>query len=159
MKYIKLIVIAAFLSTMFTGCSYVSDAVEGALTDRASFGATAVYNGTNVVISWDKTSSDADFAGIEIYRTSKANDEYASYDLVASRHYVPLLVSGSLSSGLTTTCTVTKPSASGIYFYRVGFIKIGKDSNDVLYDPSIPAQYNAYTDIDAISGYAKVVIP
>jgi len=163
MKYIKLIILMAFLSTAFTGCSYVSDMVEGAITKRSSFGATATYSGGNVTITWDKTDTSGEFAGIEIYRTSDKNDEYASYELVASRHFTTYS-SGNLSSGLTKTCTVsanypTAVSSGDIYFYRVGIIHIGKDSNDVLYNPSSVSDYNAHTSIDSISGYAEVDIP
>jgi len=161
MKYIKLIIIAAFLSTMFTGCSYVSDYTEGQITKRASFSANAEYLPVTgqVKLTWDKTESSDDFAGIEIYRTSEENDEYAPYELVASRYYTDLLNSGNLSSGLTITCNVDAPASSGIYFYRIGFIQISTDDNDEPYDASDVSLYNQYTDIDAISGYVKIAIP
>lgn len=163
MKYLKLIIMAAFLSTMFTGCSYVSDMVEGAITDRASFGVTATYNSGNVILTWDKTDTDGNFAGIEIYRTSQPNDEYASYELVASRYSTSSLNSGSLSSGLTTTCNVDAPSTTGVYFYRVGFIHWDDDLADRTtangYTGIDLTDYPNKTDIDAISGYGKVTIP
>ena len=157
MRYIKLIIIAAFLSTMFTGCSYVSDSIEGAITERSSFSATATYDPTGITVSWDKSDTDAEFAGVEIYRTSRANDEYAKYILVASR-YEGSVISGDLTLGSMTTCKVNLPGTSGVYFYRVGIIYMGKDDNDVIY-PMSSSNYYSYTNIDSISGYAKVVIP
>jgi len=158
MKYIKLIIIITLLNTAFTGCSYVSDYVEGEITNRASFSAEATYSGGTVTVTWDKTDSSDSFAGIEIYRTSDKNDEYADYELVASR-YFNTHIGDNLDDGTTTSYTDTTPPSSGIYFYRVGFIHIERDDNDVLYSASNPGLYNQYTSIDAISGYAKVVIP
>ncbi len=162
MKYFKLIIAAVFLSTMFTGCSYVSDMAEGAITDRASFSATAVYSGGNVTLTWDKTDTSDNFTGIEVYRTSDANDEYATYELVASRLYND----SGLSSGFTqtytdtllTTYTDSTPASDGIYFYRVAFIHWDKDADERTYSTT-DGNYPFYTDIDSISGYAKVVIP
>ena len=164
MKYIKLIILAAFLSTMFTGCSYVSDSIEGRITDRASFSATAEFLTTpnRVKITWDKTDTSANFTGIEIYRSSDANDEYATYELVASRLYND----SGLSSGFTqtytdtlfTTYTDATPATSGVFFYRVAFIHWDKDADERTY-PTTDGNYPYYTDIDSISGYAKVVIP
>jgi len=154
MRYIKLIIIAAFLSTMFTGCSYVSDMAEGAITERASFSVTANYNSTTHVVnlSWDKTDSSNDFAGIEIYVTSKPNDEYASYELVASKDFNNINLESPTTTSYTYTLTAfTIPTFStGTYFYRVGIIN---------WDDEDSSDYNTETNIDAISGYAKVVIP
>ena len=171
MKNIKYIIIAAFLSTLFTGCSYISDMAESAITTRASFDADAVYDPATqtVTITWDHTDSGQSFAGIEIYRTSEPNREFADYELVASRHETDLLNSGDLENGSTKSCNVNAPDhppvdpddpdIHGIFFYRVGFISIEQDDNDVYYHPSNSFEYNQYTSIDAISGYAKVVIP
>lgn len=160
MKYIKLIILGISLSTLFTGCSYVSDMAEAAITTRASFSADAVYDPATktVTISWDHTDSGQSFAGIEIYRTSEPNREFADYELVASRHY-NVHIGDNLDDGSTKSYTDTTPPSSGIYFYRVGFISIEQDDNDVYYHPSNPFEYNQYTSIDEISGYAKVVIP
>lgn len=167
MKYIKLIILAISLSTLFTGCSYVSDMAEAAITTRASFDADAVYDPATktVTISWDHTDSGDSFAGIEIYRTSEPNREFSDYELVASRHETTLLNgTNNLDDGSTTSCNVDAPNKTdstihGIFFYRVGFISIEQDDNDVYYHPSNPFEYNQYTSIDEISGYAKVVIP
>lgn len=160
MKNIKLLIILVLLNTAFSGCSYVSDYIEGQITNRASFSLTAEYISAtdDVLLTWDKTDSSDNFAGIEIYRTSEPNDEYASYELVASR-YFNVNIGDNLNVGSTTTYTDTTPPSSGVYFYRVGIIHIDNDDNDNPYDASNPLYYNLYTSIDEISGYAKVVIP
>jgi len=150
MKYIKLIIIITLLNTAFTGCSYVSDYVEGELTNRASFGLDADYSGGIVTLRWDKTDSSSEFAGIEIYRTTEKNDEYETYEVVATK-----VTNGTLGNGLTTSCTVSANlpntvSSGEIYFYRVGFIHWDEEDSTI---------YNSETSIDAISGYAKIVIP
>jgi hypothetical protein len=61
MKYIKLILSASLLQFFFTGCSYVSDMVEGAITDRATFSIQAQQVGSNVVITWSKTDFITEF--------------------------------------------------------------------------------------------------
>jgi hypothetical protein len=167
MKYIKLIIVLTLLNTAFSGCSYVSDYIEGQITDRASFSIEVQYSGGNVNISWDKTDTGGNFAGIEIYRTSDANDEYANYELVASRNYNgPGLDSGTTQSytdTLLTTFYDSIPASNGIYFYRVAFIHWDEDSDkrdlDHGYTGNAIDDYNNNTDIDAISGYGKVVIP
>lgn len=170
MKYFKLIIAAVFLSTMFTGCSYVSDTVEGTITDRASFSATATVSGNDVIITWDRTDTGQDFAGIEIFRTSNKNDEYSKYELVASQYYND----SGLSSGITTNYTDTTlttfsnviPASNGVYFYRVAFFHWDKSRDERTLangytDPDSPDETNYYdkTSIDSISGYARVVIP
>jgi len=160
MKYIKLIILATFLSTMFTGCSYVSDYVEGKISDRASFTVSAEYieADDDVELKWDETDSSDNFAGIEIYRTSKPNDEYAEYELVASRHYTSLLTEGDLSESIKR-CRVESPGSSGTFFYRVGIIHVENDEDDNPYNPGSTSDYEEYTDINAVSGYGEVYIP
>ncbi|PKL17624.1 MAG: hypothetical protein CVV49_10010 [Spirochaetae bacterium HGW-Spirochaetae-5] len=163
MKYIKLIILAAFLSTMFTGCSYVSDMVEGRISDRASFTASAVYSGGNVTLTWDRTDSDPDFTGIEISRTKNPNNEFETYEVVATR-----LTDGVLANGLNTTYTISAglPSAVSpgeVYFYRVAFIYWDNPADERIpgtngYTAVDADNYNNKTNIEAISGYAKVVI-
>jgi hypothetical protein len=169
MKYIRLIIYVTLLQFIFTGCSYVSDMVEGAITDRASFSIKAQQVGNDVVITWSETDLSTDFAGIEIYRTRKVNDEYSGYVTVADRFSGS--VSGDLNSGYTTTCTVDKPAddgattppgTSGIYFYRVGFIQwdepVGERTTENGYTGTESFDYNYHTGIDAISGSARVEI-
>ncbi len=160
MKYIKLIILATFLSTMFTGCSYVSDYVEGKISDRASFAVEAEYIQVDddVALSWDETDSSDNFAGIEIYRTSRPNDEYSEYELVASRYNTSLVVVGDLTTSIKK-CIVESPGSTGTYFYRVAIIHIEDDDDDVPYNPGIESEYNDYTDIHAVSGYGEVYIP
>ena len=138
MKYIKqrLIILLFYL---LTGCSYVSDYVEGEITNRASFSITAEYNsGTgDVDLSWSETDTSESFAGIEIYRSKYANDEYAPYGIIGS------------SSSYIDTFTDNSPP-SGIYFYRVGFIH---------WDEEDSIDYDNETSISKVSGYAKVYIP
>lgn len=167
MKYIKLILSAILFQLLFTGCSYVSDMVEGAITDRASFSIQAQQVGNDVVITWSETDLSTDFAGIEIYRTRKANDEYSGYETVKDRYDAGYTIT--LSTGTTSSCSVPKPSVGGVYFYRVGFIhwdeSQDKRTNENGYFPEYPdagwdgtTNYNNHTDIDAISGSARVEI-
>ena len=161
MKYIKLIIITAFLSTLFSGCSYVSDMVEGRLSKRASFAVTADYikSSDDVMLTWDTTDTGEDFAGIEIYRSSEPDDEYASYELVASRY----ANNTNLDSGTTKTYLDTNPPSSGTYFYRVGIIhwdqSPDKRTADNGYTGNTQTDYNNQTDINEISGYGEVLIP
>jgi len=166
MKYLKFIILAISLSTLFTGCSYLSDMAEGELTTRSSFSAEATYSGGTVTITWDETDSSEDFAGIEIYRTNKPNREFADYELVASQYKdypaIPANSGRSLSNGLNTTYTVPDDVPYSVlsgetYFYRVAFIHWDNSDDDVVYVGE--SDYYSYTHIDEISGYAKVIIP
>ncbi len=165
MKFIPAI-LALFLTT--TGCSYVSDSIEGAITDRSSFSVNAEYNGVNTVtLTWDHTDSSDNFAGIEIYRTKYPNDEYSEYILIRSTYEDSSHnTSGgdiSLANGSTTTYSDSDlPSSYGIYFYRVGFVHWDEDPSDRTsengYTGDTETDYYNNTDIDSISGYARVLI-
>lgn len=162
MKYIKIIILALSLSSLFTGCSYISDMAEAELTTRASFSADAEYDSINdeVIITWDEKDSGDSFAGVEIYRTSEPNKEFVDYELVASRYYTIYLIGiNNLDDGSVTTCRVDPPAVPGTYFYRVGLIHMEKDDNTDNPYPVNPGNYDLYSFIDEISGYAKVVIP
>ena len=171
MKYIKAITGILLLLYTLTGCSYVSDYVEGQITNRASFSINAEYNsGTgNVDISWSETDSSEDFAGIEIYRSSYADDEYAPYDMIAYKWNNDQLHNGSnYPINPKNFSDTTPPAAPGIYFYRVGFIHwddsledreepgSGYSGTDPVYDSDT---YHSKTSIETVSGYAKVYIP
>jgi hypothetical protein len=169
MKQIKLIMIILLLLFTFNGCSYISDMIEGKITDRASFSIEAQQVGNNVVITWSETDLSSDFAGIEIYRTREANDEYSGYVTAADRFSGA--ISGDLNSGTTTTCTVNKPindgatvntPPGGVYFYRVGFIHwdkpVGERTPENGYTGTESVDYNYHTDINEISGTARVEI-
>lgn len=165
-KYPCLIINILIIIFSNTGCSYISDMVESIITDRASFSVSAEYSGGNVILTWDETDYSDNFAGIEIYRTSEPNDEFCSYTRIASRY-----TNGTLEYGSTTNFIDYSPPASGIYFYRIGLIHWDEDKDhrtlkhgywpeypDSGWDDESP-NYNNNTDINAISGYAMVVIP
>lgn len=169
MKYIKSIAAILLLLYSLTGCSYVSDYVEGRITTRASFSINAEYDGTDVVLSWDETDWSGDFAGIEIYRSSYANDEYAPYEMIAYRwdngsgNY-ELLNNPSVKQ---YTDNLTPRPVTGVYFYRVGFVHWDDSLEDRTagngYSGSNPdytqTTYHSKTSIRKVSGYAKVIIP
>lgn len=163
MKYIKLIISAALIQFTFTGCSYVSDYVEGRLTKRASFSIEAQQVGNDVVITWSKTDSSSDFAGIEISKTMNANNELSEYLVIADRSD-----DGTLASATTGTYTDLNASASpGVYFYRVAFIHWDdpvseRTSANGYIEPwdgaSILTNYDNHTGIDTVSGSGRVDI-
>jgi len=152
---------------LITGCSYVSDSIEGAITDRSSFTLNAEYSkiGGHVDLTWEETDSSSNFAGIEIYRTKYPNDEYSEYILVRSRYEDSACnQSGgdpSLGNGYTTNYSDSNlpslPLYQGIYFYRVAFIHWDEDQEDADYIRN-ETNYYIHTEIDSISGYGKVVI-
>lgn len=171
MKYIKSITVIMLLLYSLTGCSYVSDYVEGQITNRASFAIVAQYNSGsgNVNIFWTETDSSEDFAGIEIYRSSYANDEYAPYEMIAYKWDNASLHDGSDYPINPKSFTDTSPPATpGIYFYRVGFIHWDDSLEDREeagsgYSGTNPVYtettYHNKTGIEKVSGYAKVIIP
>lgn len=170
MKYIKSITIILLLLYSLTGCSYVSDYVEGRITTRASFSINAEYNsGTgNVDITWSETDWSDDFAGIEIYRSSYENDEYAPYEMIAYKWNNDDLHNGSNYPINPKNFNDTAPPADpGVYFYRVGFVHWDDSLEDRTagngYSGSNPdytqTTYHSKTSIRKVSGYAKVIIP
>jgi hypothetical protein len=132
MKYIKSLTVILLLLYSLTGCSYVSDYVEGQITNRASFSVQAEYDGTNVVLIRDETDYSDDFAGIEIYRSSNPNNEYALYEMIAYKWNNIQLRDGSNYPTNPKTFTddlsdldldpISPNYAGGVYFYRVSFI-------------------------------------
>ncbi len=159
----RIIIITALLTASLTGCSYVSDMIEGAISQRSSFSAEAAYDGSDVTVTWDAADSDSDFAGFEIYRTSQPNDEYSTYITVADRF---LYTSDGLDSTSTVSFTYNAAdveSKPGKYFYRVGVIYWDDPVEDrdvehgYIGDPE--TDYNDHTSIESISGYAEVTIP
>ena len=172
-------IITAITFTCSTGCSYVMDYIEGRLTDRAAFSIEASYDPVleRVTVSWDEYGSGDDFAGYEIYITEEPDDEYAGYELAASFYEEPnpniFLVSGAMSNYLTDNCVLDvsglATNVPGIYFFRVGIISWDEDDEEDRQDdyiggslwntePNREANYYIHTDIDKISGYAKVEI-
>jgi hypothetical protein len=154
MKYIKSITVILLLLYSLTGCSYVSDYVEGQITNRASFSIDAEISGNNVILSWSETDYSDDFIGVEIYRSEYENDEYAPYIMIQK-------ISGNPKS-YTDSGAVTILD-SGVYFYRVGFIHWDDPLEDQTaengYTGNATTDYNDKTHISKVSGYAKVYIP
>ena len=179
MKNIRIYMAAlAFLTvSMGTGCSYVSDMVEGAITKRSGFSITADYDSVlkRVTVTWDELDSSDNFAGYEIYITSEKDDEYAGYELVASRYVnngAPSLHESATNNYIHNASAIasgTLLDGPGRYFYRVGIINWddnpSKRTRDKGYDVDIDGvwidneiNYNAKTNIDKISGYVPVDI-
>jgi hypothetical protein len=165
--HILFAIMAATASLLFSGCSYVMDAIEGAINERAAFSISASYDGfSNVTVRWDEKGDSGTFAGFEVYRTSRADDEYADYELVASYYYPAYLEIGLSDSSYTYDVT----GLHGIYFYRIGIIAWDEDKESDRVDnytggsswnvePNRETNYNSHTEIDKISGYAQVEIP
>ncbi len=157
-----------------TGCSYGMDALEGAITQRASFSITAVYDETNylVDISWTKTDSSDHFAGYEVYMTEYPWDEYGRYLVVAASEPIgttlPDIVDSFTSMGLNdqTVSIPVSPDAlnDGEYYFRVALYDFDKKPKDEWADPDVPeyysgsANYDDHTSLTAVSGFAAVEI-
>lgn len=167
-----IILSAAIISLVSSGCSYVTDMVEGSITERASFSADASYDGSNVKITWDQAESNSNFMGIEIYRTSEPNDEYSDYIKVADQfsHTTANLDLNTTTQFTYLVSSDTGPNTPlhGVYFYRVGIIywkhsetdRIAANGYTEPWNLNIGTNYDkGLTKIDSISGYAKVVIP
>ncbi len=173
MKYIKIIIFLLLCSP--SGCSYVSDYTEGLITKRASFSINAEYktDPNKVVLTWSETDLSEDFAGIEIYRSSRANDEYSSYEMITYKWNNEIGNYESLNNGSTKQYIddLTHQSITGVYFYRVGFIHWDDSKEDRQEADSVYTganhdytdfdknTYHAKTHINKVSGYAKVCIP
>ncbi len=152
------------LFAIFTapGCSYVSDAIEGALTNRAGFSIDAYYDGSDVIVSWSESGSGNGFAGYEVYMTEEPNNEFADYIVVGARYPIGTDYfehHTDLSSSQTFTHSNLPPP--GIYFYRVGIIswdKIDADGDGEKDDyPAVnESNYISTTSVSKISGSARV---
>lgn len=161
-----IILAAAFISLTLSGCSYVTDMIEAGITERASFSADAVYTGGNVIISWDQADSNEDFVGIEIYRTSRPNDEYSEYIKIDDRFTDAALANVATDTYTDDAATIEGDSDLwGTYFYRVGIIywddplEDRDEPGENGYVPDTTTDYPGHTHIEYISGYAKVVVP
>ncbi len=171
----------AIFAVGMTGCSYVVDAIEGAIMNRSSFSIEASYNGGFVDISWDESGGGEAFAGWEIYMTKEPDDEYAGYAVVAARYDLePLNVNIGESSTITFVDDAVlalgaansfslnvggiNPGDAGVYFFRVGKIHWDEEDQDKRDDDfptwaSDEGYYEGETNIGAISGQARVEIP
>lgn len=163
-----------------TSCSYIMDSIEGAITNRASFGINVTKGAGTITVSWNNADTGIDseaFAGFEVY-ISPANDD--------SRE--DILVSGPVNSGAiaandtsllsmsTNSVTVTYTPSTGIHFLRVGVIYWGEEkaskrtsnwsgwnetwrNNQPANEVSLRPYYmgsNGYTKLKKISGSAEV---
>ncbi len=178
--FIYMITVLSILTVTFgTGCSYVSDTIEGLITNRASFSIDVAYDSSSEIISitWDENGG-SDFAGFEVYVTETRDDEYSGYELVASRHALPSgtyagdlsnKYSGSFSYNVSSIVNGVFPKGPGTYFYRIGIIKWDDDEKDRTSDNGYvvdsngtwldnDVNYNNKTEIDQISGAAMVDI-
>lgn len=166
--------LAAVFLLPLAGCSYLMDAVESAITKRASFSIDASYvPPNNVVITWQETVSSEDFAGYEIYMTEDPNDEFVGYVAVAARYNLGssglpsglvFQVEPSLGTGATSSFThdvaLLGSAARGNYFYRVGVINWDEEQEDRPWGyETDPGYYIGRTSLYSISGYAMVNIP
>lgn len=121
--------VMAFVS--LTGCSYVMDSVEGAITKRSSFSVDVKRSGNTFTLDWSKDFPSIDeeaFAGYEVYITERPDDEYSGYKILLSGHsanpgdlgYDPALQNSS-TRNVTFTYDVSALSGN-TYFFRVGVI-------------------------------------
>ncbi|MFW5770768.1 MAG: hypothetical protein ACOCX9_04975 [Spirochaetota bacterium] len=159
------------------GCSYVSDAIEGAITNRAGFSIDAYYDGSDVgsdvIVSWSESGSGDGFAGYEVYMTDEPNNEFADYIVVGAPVYNSTHIGtstyyddtlNSLKSSRTFTHHSTFLPPTGVYFYRVGIISWDKidadgDGEDDEYPDPTYNNYISKTSVSEISGSARVEIP
>lgn len=157
------------------GCSYVSDMIEGAITERASFSIVSSYdNGTNqLTVAWEETDSSSNFAGYEIYITMNVNDEYSGYEIIASKWLnntdLELYTTTSYSYDVSNILNQSWPKGPGTYFCRVGIIHWDDqeeerteengyevDENEEWIDNE--NNYNINSNISQISGSAIIEI-
>jgi hypothetical protein len=169
------------LAASLSACSYMMDAIEGAITDRASFSIDAVYNAGTISITWNESGS-TNFAGFEVYMTDEVDNEYAGYEIIGSHWAYGTISSSSYyrqasSLGNETCNSYTVDSAQvtairgavasgkgpGVYFFRVGIMdwdqNEGDRNSDNGYTGNTFTDYCDHTEFDQISGYAKVTIP
>ncbi|MFW6368820.1 MAG: hypothetical protein ACOCZ9_03690, partial [Spirochaetota bacterium] len=86
--------------------------------------------GTEAILDWGNPGGSGDFAGYEIYRTSKRNDEFSDYELVAFRYGPSFQSHPDLESISTNTFTDEYTPTSGTYFYRVGVVVWPEDEDE-----------------------------
>jgi len=181
MKIIKLkirkiycLFVLVYLAGTLLGCSYGMDALEGAITERASFSIDAFFNSPDTVeVSWSELP-DAHFAGYEVYMTTRAWDEYGSYELVAAKY----LINNDIPSWITfeqlgdyptnADITVNPTDADfypGEYYVRVGLVYYDEKPEDERSDPEVPewygdgeADYVHHSTLKKVSGYDYIYI-
>ncbi len=165
--FTALYVVLLFTIPAATGCSYVSDAIEGALTNRAGFSIDAYYDGSDVIVSWSESGSGKGFAGYEVYMTNEPDNEFADYIVVGARYPIsPTFFTEDTDLGNSSNTTFSHDDlpSPGIYFYRVGIISWDKidadgDGEKDDYPTDDIGNYISKTSVSQISGSARVVIP
>jgi len=177
-----IVFISAVLILSISGCSYVMDSVEGAITKRSSFPVDVKRAGNLLTVDWSKDAPSIDneaFAGYEIYITEDADDEYAGYTLLLSGHSGNPGTAGydaSLQNESTRSVSFTYDVSSfsgDTYFFRVGVINWSeakesdrqsnwKTENGYLYNWNASSStvveyyYPLKTDLDKISGSSMI---
>lgn len=164
-----------------SGCSYVMDTIEGAITNRSSFSIKVEPLGGNTYrIDWSAagTQSGEDFAGYEVYITDEPDNELAGYRCLAGYYELETgftMTDSSLANGSTQSCDVTFPGMPNtLYYFRVGIIKWSEEKNadrqekwttsngyDYDWSSSYGSTANRYyydrkTDLSKISGACPV---
>jgi len=161
----KTLIITLFISAVSTSnCSYISDSVEGAITNRSSFSIDAVHEYPNIIITWVAPRVSKNFAGIEIYITKEANNEFSGYKLLASKHLNNNLLEDSVTTSFTFDASTL--NLLGVYYFKVGYINWDHDetlrTTENKYVPAYPgnwdsiANYNTLTHLADISGFSEI---
>jgi hypothetical protein len=158
---------ALFIVTLLllsgSGCSYVMDGIEGAITKRASFSIDVTGSGSTRNISWYDASVDLSlFAGYEIYISAQPNTEESKYNVLYSPYN---LSTGNTDVTLASIGTKSKTginlsSFHGVYFIRVGVVNWDDDSDNIATWKGTPSvYYPLHTELDQISGSYKITLP
>jgi hypothetical protein len=158
------------LTLTASGCSYVIDSIEGAITDRASFSVEVSVDrvADTVTVSWKDAFGGEAFAGYEILVSAEADNEFAGYEVAAAGYDINQgIVIGSLNDSTTRSVTIPYNAAvmdGHTYFYRLAVVHWDKekeaDRNEDWTDPpwaSNKAQwYNGHSNIEKVSGVVQV---
>jgi len=178
-KMLKYCPIIFILFLTLTNCSYMMDAIEGTIDNRASFSISARLDGDTVYITWDEIDSSDSFAGYEIEMTKSPDDEYSGYATVAARYdlnvsILPASLSFQVNPGLGISTTKSfnhnvYQLSNGVYYYRMGIIywndapdkRTSKNGYEQTGSPAWDTQTNYFskTGLNKISGYAKIIKP
>lgn len=169
MKKITILCIL-FLTALSSGCSYVIDSIEGAITDRASFSITVSVNRNSdtVTLSWDDSFSGEAFAGYEVLVTTEADNEFVGYEVAAAGYNIGqgIVISSLNDSG---TRSVTIPYNASVmdghtYFYRLAVVHWNEEDEEERdkewTSPSWRSDpgywYDGHSNIEKVSGVVQV---
>lgn len=158
------------LAALSSGCSYVIDSIEGAITDRASFSISVSVdrNADTVILTWDDSFGGEAFAGYEILVSEEADNEFAGYVVAAAGYDISQgTVIGSLTDSATRSVTIPYNAAvmdGHTYFYRLAVVHWDKekeaDRNEDWTDPPWASNkadwYNGHSNIEKVSGVVQV---